>query len=253
MNYLIVPAFFLTSLLYAMVGFGGGSTYAAILALTSLDYTLLPVLVLVCNVVVVTGGVVHYFRAGLLDLRFVLPLVITSVPCALLGGAIPVSKRFFLLTLGAALLISGVMLVWRRKDASEQLARPKNWNMKASVLGGGLGFLAGLVGIGGGIFLAPILHHLKLAGPKHIAATASFFILVNSLAGLLGQISKHSIENLAPERFGSLIWLPLAVLAGGQIGSRISVRVLPGVWIKVLTGLLVIAVGLRLLWQNTVL
>ncbi|MFK8032441.1 MAG: sulfite exporter TauE/SafE family protein [Gammaproteobacteria bacterium] len=253
MNQLLVPAFFLTSLLYAMVGFGGGSTYAAILALTNLDYTLLPVLVLVCNLVVVTGGVVHYFRAGLLDFKFVLPLVITSVPCALLGGAIPVSQRFFLITLAAALLVSGVLLVWRRNDISGQPARPEYWNVKAPVLGGGLGFLAGLVGIGGGVFLAPILHHLKLASPKHIAAAASFFILVNSSAGLIGQLSKHSEETLAPERFGHLIWLPLAVLVGGQIGSRLSVRVLPGAWIKMLTGVLVTIVGLRLLWQNSVL
>ena len=250
MNGLIVPAFFLTALLYAMAGFGGGSTYAAILAITKLDYTLLPILVLVCNLVVVSGGVFQYLRANLISWKFVLPLVLASVPCALIGGAIVVSRRFFLLTLGAALLISGVLLIWRRNDLSTHSGTVTNWYIKAPLLGGGLGFLAGLVGIGGGIFLAPIMYHLKLAGPKRIAATASFFILVNSLAGLIGQLSKHSSDSLALERFGSFIWLPVAVLVGGQIGSRVSVRVLSGRWIKSLTGVLVISVGLRLLWQN---
>jgi uncharacterized membrane protein YfcA len=250
MNAVIGPAFFLTALLYAMVGFGGGSTYAAILAFAEFDYTLLPVLVLVCNLVVVSGGVIQYLHANLISWKFVLPLVLASVPCALIGGAIVVSRRFFLLTLGAALLISGVLLIWRRNELSMPSDPVRNWHIKAPVLGGGLGFLAGLVGIGGGIFLAPIMHHLKLASPQRIAATASFFILVNSLAGLMGQLSKHTGESLTLERFGSFVWLPLAVLVGGQIGSRASVRVLSGRWVKSLTGVLVISVGLRLLWQN---
>ena len=250
MGGLLVPAFVLTALLYAMVGFGGGSTYAALLALTNLDYTLLPILVLVCNLVVVTGGVFQYARAGLIDLKLVLPLVLASVPCALIGGAIVVPQRYFLLTLGLALLVSGVLLVWHRDGSLQEQASIQNWKVKAPDLGGGLGFVAGLVGIGGGIFLAPIMYHLRLANAKQIAATASFFILVNSLAGLVGQLSKHSLESLAPEQFGRFIWLPLAVLVGGQIGSRISARRLSGRLIKTLTGVLVISVGLRLLWQN---
>ncbi len=250
MNAVIVPAFFATALLYAMVGFGGGSTYAAILSLTDLDYTLLPILVLVCNLVVVSGGVYQYWRAQLIDWKFVLPLVLVSVPCALIGGAMIVSRRYFLLTLGAALLVSGVLLIWRRNEVAADDGITRNWLIAAPVLGGSLGLLAGLIGIGGGIFLAPIMHHLKLASPKRIAATASFFILVNSLAGLAGQLSKHSIDSLALERFGAFVWLPLAVLVAGQIGSRVSVRLLSGRWIKVLTGVLVVFVGLRLLWQN---
>lgn len=245
-----VPLFLVTALLYAMVGFGGGSTYAAILALTDLDYLLLPVLVLVCNLVVVTGGVYQYLKAGLIRFEFVLPLVVTSVPCALIGGAIPISRRYFLLTLGAALLVSGALLVWRRKDTAEQLSGTRRWWVKAPVLGGGLGFLAGLVGIGGGIFLAPILHHLKLASPRHIAATASFFILLNSGAGLIGQLTKHTAGTLSFERFGMYSLLPIAVLIGGQVGSRLSARRLSGQFIKLLTGVLVTLVGLRLLWQN---
>ena len=251
MNGLIAPAFLFTALLYAMVGFGGGSTYAAILALTQLDYTLLPILVLICNLVVVSGGVFQYTRANLIDVRFVLPLVLASVPCAVVGGAIPVSQRYFLLTLGAALLVSGVLLVWRRDDNLVGSISARSWHIKAPLLGGILGFLAGLVGIGGGIFLAPIMHHLKLASPNRIAATASFFILVNSLAGLIGQLSKHSGETLSLEKFGSFIWLPLAVLIGGQAGSCLGTRVLSGRWIKSLTGVLVITVGVRLLWQNS--
>lgn len=246
----IAPLFALTALLYALAGFGGGSTYAAILALTELDYALLPILVLVCNVVVVCGGVTQYLRAGLIDFRFVLPLVFASVPCALAGGALTISRQYFLLTLGAALLVSGLLLVWRQNDTAHDPVRPANWWLKASLLGGSLGFLSGLVGIGGGIFLAPILHHLKWTTPKRIAATASFFILLNSLAGLLGQLSKHAPGTLTLERFGLFAWLPLAVLVGGLVGSRLSATWLSGRAVKVLTGLLVILVGLRLLWQN---
>ncbi len=247
---LLVTAFALTALLYAMVGFGGGSTYAALLALTDLDYTLLPVLVLVCNVVVVSGGVYQYARAKLIDLKFVLPLVVASVPCALIGGAITIPRRYFLLILGFALLVSGALLVTRRANSSSVADGARNWKITAPFLGGAFGFLAGLVGIGGGIFLAPVMHHLRLATARQIAATASFFILVNSLAGLVGQLSKHSVESLAPEKFGHFIWLPLAVLIGGQIGSRLGARRLSGAWIKKLTAVLVITVGIRLIWQN---
>ena len=252
MNLWVPISFFVTALLYAMVGFGGGSTYAAVLALARIDHTIAPVIVLICNIVVVSGGVFHYYRANLLDVSKVMPLVLCSVPLAWLGGTLQLSRQTYLFVLGAALLLSGLLLLLEKPKAKQPslIEWPPQWRIIAPVFGGGLGFLAGLVGIGGGIFLAPIMHHLKITTAKRIAATASLFILVNSLAGLIGQIMKLGLGALHTDQFGSLLWLPLIVFLAGQVGSRVSVKILDGDWIKRLTGLLVTLVGIRLLWTN---
>lgn len=241
---LLALAFLITALLYASVGFGGGSTYAALLALSGLDYRMLPLVALACNIVVVTGGTIRFARARVTPWRKALVLVALGAPASFLGGLIPIKEATFHALLGVGLILSSLaMLMPIPEQGSERESRGARL---MPLLAAPLGLLAGLVGIGGGIFLAPLLHLVRWHGAREIAATASLFILVNSLFGLAGQLLKNG-----PGAFGSAIGasLPLliAVVIGGQIGSLLAVRLLPPQWIRWLTALLVLVVGVRLL------
>lgn len=241
---LLAAAFFLTALLYASVGFGGGSTYSALLALAGLDYRVLPILSLACNLIVVAGSSVRYARARLTPWRDAALLTAVAAPAAFLGGLTPIGEGAFLAVLGASLVLTGLTLVVPQR--AERAANPVRWARFMPLIAVPIGYLAGLVGIGGGIFLAPVLHLARWNGGREIAATASFFILVNSLLGLVGQLAKNG-----PERFGEglALGLPLllAVAVGGQIGSLLAVRFLPLKGIRWLTAALTIGVGGRLL------
>ena len=234
--------------LYASVGFGGGSSYTAILIASGLDWQLVPPLSLVCNIVVVSGGVWHYARAGALDWRFAMPLVASSVPAAFLTGYVRISEPVFLWVLGSALLVSGLLLVLDRQWREETRNKTAIASPGLAFLGLGLGALAGLTGIGGGIYLAPILHLFRLAEARTVAATSSLFILLNSIAGLGGQMLKLGKPSLIIAET-TFLALPLAVLIGGQLGSRIGATRLPARPIRRLTGVVVLLVALRILWQ----
>jgi len=242
--------FFVTALLYASVGFGGGSTYNALLVLADTDYRLLPSVALACNLIVVTGGVWQYHRSGDLKLTFALPFIALSIPLAWFGGTVPVQQETFVLFLGLALLVAGLAMWFQ---APESKASPPgsplvNWFVGLPV-GGAIGFVSGMVGIGGGIFLAPCLHLLRLADPKRIAATSSLFIMVNSMAGLVGQTMKEG-TSAHLHQLTDYVWLGVAVLVGGQIGSRLSTHALSERIVKRLTAVLVLYVAVRLLFMS---
>lgn len=241
-------AFVVVAFLYASVGFGGGSSYTAILIASGLSWQLVPPVSLLCNIIVVTGGVYHFARAGHLDMKFAIPLIGASVPAAFIAGTVRLDEPTFLLVLAIALLVSGSLMLLDRQWRQQEQTRPELGTTALLTLGLSLGALAGLTGIGGGIYLAPVLHFFRLADAKTVAATASLFILVNSLAGLGGQLAKLGAEAQVLLDAGYLV-LPVAVLLGGQIGSRIGATLLPAAPIRRLTGLVVLIVALRLLWQ----
>jgi uncharacterized membrane protein YfcA len=169
---------------------------------------------------------------------------------AWIGGITPIDNDVFLLLLALSLLASGAAMLITPAQPKGEMRNPstrKLWAIGITV-GGTLGYLAGLVGIGGGIFLAPALHLLRLAPPKVVAATASFFILVNSLSGLLGHWLKLGELELRGELV-AFVWLFPAVLIGGQLGSRAGIRILRPVTVRRLTAMLVIIVGIRLLFS----
>lgn len=239
----LVAAFFGTALLYASVGYGGGSTYNALLALSGTDYRLLPAIALACNIVVVTGGTIRFARAGITPWRDALVLTAIAAPAAFLGGLMPIGKDAFLTILGVALVLTALTLLLPLAEAEGEPTRGARW---MPVLSLPIGFLAGLVGIGGGIFLAPLLHLTRWNNARGIAATASLFILVNSLFGLAGQLLKGGVDRLSA---AVSLGLPLliAVAIGGQIGSHLAARVLPPKGIRWLTAALTAWVGVRLL------
>lgn len=236
--------FFGTALLYASVGFGGGSTYNALLALAGTDFTVLPIISLSCNILVVAGGCIRFAQAREVPWRKAMLLALIAAPLAFLGGLTPIREETFLLTLAICLIFAGLALLLPR--APERDAQPSRFAALAPLAVAPLGYLAGLVGIGGGIFLAPLLHLTRWDGARRIAATTSLFILINSISGLAGQLLKTG-----PERFGDAMTagapLLLAVLIGGQLGSLLALRILSERVIRWLTAALTIWAGSQLL------
>lgn len=251
----LVLAFALTAFAYATVGFGGGSTYNALLALAEVDYRLLPVLALTCNLIVVTGGSFRFLRAQLVRWRLILPFAVTSMPMAWLGGQFHVSQTLFFGLLGFSLLLSGLRMTLRgppEPHLPHDPAPGRLW-LLGLPMGAVLGLLAGIVGIGGGVFLAPLLHGLRWAPAKVISGSCSVFILLNSIAGLTGQVSKLYGMPESPD-LQPYYWLFAAVFLGGQVGSHLGIKVLGARTLRRLTGVLVFYVSLRLLYRwSTVL
>ncbi len=244
--------FALTAALYASVGFGGGSTYIALLALAALDYRALPVIALLCNIIVVTGGTLRFQSRGLIDWPKIWPILILSIPAAWLGGRMDLEKDSFMLLLGLSLAAAGILLIIEPfiKRAGAEEPRNTSWTgnrLFAPAIGTGIGFLSGMVGIGGGIFLAPILLLTRWSDSRRIAATASVFILVNSIAGLGGQLMKSGLSS-GGEAILEYWPLFVGVLLGGQVGSFLASKALPEIWIRRLTALLILYVALRILW-----
>src|SRR5690606_28920995 len=190
----LAALFTVTAFLYASVGFGGGSTYTALLVLADTSYHILPVLSLSCNIIVVSGVLVHFTRTRHIQLQRCWPWIISSLPMAALGGYIRLTETTFIGLLGVVLFISGLILLLQPNRNFSVLRYYPRW--VAPVVGGILGLIAGLTGIGGGIFLAPVLHLLRWGQPREIAGMCSIFILLNSIAGLAGQLGKHDVAIL---------------------------------------------------------
>ena len=235
--------FFVTAILYSSVGFGGGSTYLALLLIWDIPYYIFPVLALVCNVIVVSGNSINYIRTGNLNSKLLLTYLIGSIPFAFIGGSIVIEKNFFEIVLFIVLSLAGFFLLISNRNYSEKMIKINNINPLFSIMiGSVIGFTSGIVGIGGGIFLSPILFLLKAAYPKQIVTTASLFILLNSISGIFGQLTKDNILN---ELF-NYYPLFLAVLIGGQIGNFLNLKFLSNRLLAILTSLLVIFVSIRI-------
>lgn len=244
---IILCTFFLVALIYSSVGFGGGSSYLAILAVMQVEFELIRPTALLCNIIVVTGGCYLFYKEGKYGLKKIWPFLVVSIPMAYLGGSFPIRERPFFIILGVTLLVAAVLLWLQRSVQSRTEAEPPKserpaFNMMA---GGVVGFLSGLVGIGGGIFLSPLLHLTKWDEAKRISALASLYILVNSISGLAGQLLQSSGINW------HFVWpLLLAVTVGGQIGSRLGIKKFDPKYIRRITAALVFAAAINILNNN---
>jgi len=241
--------FLLVAAAYSSVGFGGGSTYNALLILSGTDFRLVPAIALTCNILVVCGGVYHYVRAGSLSAGKLLPFIVLSIPMAWLGGRLPVSEQVFIGLLGFSLLLAAAQMLLK-PDTSNTFkpATTIRYWLLAAPIGGFIGLLAGITGIGGGIFLAPLLYLFQLAPARTVAGITSGFILMNSIAGLAGQLMKAG--DYSPLDGWIQAWpLFIVVVIGGQIGSHLGAYHLPEIWIKRLTAVLMLYVAVRLIWR----
>ena len=235
--------FFVTAVLYSSVGFGGGSTYLALLLIWGVPYFIFPLIALSCNIIVVSGNCFNYIRTGNLNLKLLIPYLIGSIPLAFIGGSLPIEKRFFEILLFLVLATAGILLLlnYRAYDDKEKSYR-KVPIIISILIGGVLGFISGVVGIGGGIFLSPILFLIRAGKPKHIVTTASLFILINSFSGIIGQITKNAILS----EISNYWYLLIIVLVGGQLGNFLNLKIFPTRILALITAGLVIFVAIRM-------
>ena len=235
--------FFITAIFYSSIGFGGGSTYLALMLIWDVPFYIFPIIALICNIIVVSGNSINFLRTKNINLSLLTPYLIGSVPFAFFGASISIDKNLFEILLFSILLTAGVFLLLESKTFNKDQIIIKKIPTALSILVGSIiGFISGLVGIGGGIFLSPILFLLKAGYPKHITSTASLFILINSIFGVAGQLTKDIVL------YEFLNYWPLfiVVLIGGQIGSFLNIKFLSNKVLSVMTSLLVIFVAIRM-------
>ncbi len=241
---LLAILFLVSATLYSSVGFGGGSTYLALLLIWGIPYFIFPIVALSCNIIVVSGNCFNYIRAGNLNLKLLLPYLIGSIPLSYIGGSLPIEKKLFEILLFLVLATAGTLLLFNFKSYDD---KEENYKKIPSIIpvliGGILGFVSGVVGIGGGIFLSPILFLLRAGKPKHIVTAASLFILLNSIFGIIGQLSKNTVLS----EIQNYWYLLVAVLIGGQIGNFLNLKIFSTRALALVTAFLVLFVAFRML------
>ena len=235
--------FFITAILYSSVGFGGGSTYLALMLIWDIPYYIFPIIALFCNIIVVSGNSINFIRAGNINIKLVLPYLVGSVPFAFFGASLSIDKDLFEIILFIILIIAGFFLLVESRSYNQKNIKINQVSKFISILIGSIiGFFSGLVGIGGGIFLSPLLFLLKAGYPKNITSSASIFILVNSIFGVGGQLTKDIVLS----EFLNYWPLFLSVLIGGQIGNFLNIKFLSNKVLAFMTSLLVIFVAIRM-------
>ena len=243
---LTIVFFFTVAMFYSSAGFGGGSSYLAILALFGFGQLIMRSTALSCNIAVVALSVVRFNKSDLLPSRKAGIISLCSVPFALWATQFHLEENYFFVLLALVLVLSAIGMFVSPKIKEKEVRGFRDRSTLIPIVFGMLiGFLSGLVGIGGGIFLAPILYFFNYEEPKKIAAITSFFILVNSVAGILGlaQSGQLVVDSQV------LILLLLAVLVGGYLGSRAITHFLKPLLVKKITAFLILLVAIRLLWK----
>jgi uncharacterized protein len=231
---LLVVAF-----LYASVGHGGASGYLAVMALAGVAPAAMKPTALVLNLVVAGIGSIQFARAGYFRWRKLWPFALGSIPLAFLGGALKLPVGPYKVLVGGVLLLSAARLLFTAQHGGDAEKDPPL--AIAIPLGAVLGFVSGLTGVGGGIFLSPLLLLLGWANPKGTAAVSAVFIVVNSLAGLAGHLA--SLESVPKD---VLVWAP-AVAVGGFLGSGLGSRRWPNVTIRRVLAVVLVLAGAKLI------
>tara|TARA_B100001113_G_scaffold340208_1_gene324188 strand:+ start:1 stop:660 length:660 start_codon:yes stop_codon:yes gene_type:complete len=208
-----------------------------------IPYYIFPIIALFCNIIVVSGNSINYIKSGNLNLKLLTPYLFGSIPFAFLGASISIEKELFEIILFFVLFIAGIFLLIESKSFNNNQIKIRQIPKILSIIVGSLiGFVSGIVGIGGGIFLSPFLFLMKAGYPKHIITSASLFILINSIFGVLGQLTKDIVFN----EFLNFWPLFLSVLIGGQIGNYLNIKFLSNKTLTLITSFLVIFVALRM-------
>src|ERR1700730_13470771 len=238
---LLCIAIAVVAFLYSSVGHAGASGYIATMTLFGLATTVIRPTALVLNILVATIGSFQFWRAGHFSWKLFWPFALLSIPAAYFGGYLQPSASILRVLIGVVLLFSAIRLFFRRTEP-EQTAPPSN--PTAIGVGAGLGFLSGLTGTGGGIFLTPLILFCKWAVIRRAAAVSALFILVNSIGGLVGYFSaQHSIPILG-------IYLAGPAIVGGTVGSYRGSRRLPARGIALFLATVLIIAGIKLIFTR---
>ncbi|OGQ47944.1 MAG: hypothetical protein A3I09_01330 [Deltaproteobacteria bacterium RIFCSPLOWO2_02_FULL_47_10] len=240
----LIPIFFAISVLYSAVGLGGGSAYIAAMVIFGVSRDVLPIAALGCNLIVAATSFVRYRQAGFFRWNIFLRFGIASMPFAYIGGILDVPDRVFTVILTSSLALAAIRLLFWKDTEIKGVGRLLGGHISQVVhlaIGAVLGLVAGITGIGGGIYLIPVLILLKIASPKEASAVASLFIVVNSMSGLIGHASRGY--------FDLNMFLPLAgvVFLGGLIGSKIGTVRLRGEAIQKVVGVILFIAIARLI------
>ncbi len=227
----------LAALLYSSVGHGGASGYLAVMALLGVAPAVMKPAALVLNIFVAGLVFVRLYRAGYFNARLFWPFALGSIPLAFVGGLLILPGNFYRYVVGAALMLAALRLLVEARDQPARSAPPP---MLAVAVGAVLGFISGLTGVGGGIFLSPLLLFLRWADMRHTAALSAGFILLNSLAGLAGHLAAGAGVP------AGLPWMVLAALAGGMVGAELAVRRLAPVRLRQLLGVVLVIAAAKM-------
>lgn len=234
--------FFFIALLYSTVGHAGASGYLATMALLSFSPAVMKPTALALNIVVALVTSIRFYQAGHFSWSLLWPFALVSVPMAYLGGSLAVHTTLYKMLVGLALLFAAIHLIVRGRAASDEAESTGQPGLTASLATGGIiGFLSGLTGVGGGIFLSPVLIMMHWAGLRKAAAVSAVFILLNSLSGLAGYLQKGGGF---PEHLG--LW-SVAVISGGIIGSTLGATRLNSPALRALLGMILLMAGVKLM------
>ena len=236
---LIIIAIFIVAILYSSVGHGGASGYLAVMALLVVAPEITRPTALLLNVFVATIGTIQFYRAGYFSWRTFLPFAVTSIPFAFIGGMITLPTTVYKIVLGAVLILAAIRLAWNLKTDAE--ARDPNI-LVALLIGATIGLLSGLVGVGGGIFLTPVLLLMNWSETKTAAGVSAMFILVNSVSGLAGNYSQ--VIGLSSNVW---LWIGAAVI-GGVIGSTLGAKRFDSLTLRRVLALVLLFAGVKLIF-----
>ena len=240
----LLPLFLLAAMLYASVGHGGASAYLAILVLAGFARPEIAPTVLILNILVTVTGFTNYYRAGHFIPRLLMPFILASIPAAYLGGMVSLSQQTFSGILGITLSVAGLrFILFTKPILPRPPMKPDSIYAIGFPVGLVLGFLAGLIGIGGGIFLSPLLLLMGWADAKQTAALSAAFIILNSLSGL----AAHTLHGTVHLELA--LPLGLTVLIGGQIGSWWGARKIPPAVLQQILGIVLLTASLKLIYD----
>lgn len=240
--------FFFIALFYSSVGHGGASGYLAILSFLIIAPMLMSTTALILNLLVSGTAFIFFYRAKYFDFTLTWPFLITSVPMAFIGGMIRISAVIYMIILGVVLFTLGVVLLFTsfRLNLETKIFRQKKTTKFpvlpiALLIGAGIGLLSGIVGIGGGIFLSPLMLLMGWADIKQTSATSAGFILINSIAGLLGRYLYGNFE------LGMVMLIPfiIAAFGGGLVGSHLGANLLSGPTLRRILGIVLLIAAFK--------
>jgi uncharacterized membrane protein YfcA len=239
--WILAPLLFLVALAYSSVGLGGGSSYVALFILFGIPLAKIPPIALFLNITAASVALYKFSKRGYFVPKLVFPFLFASIPATFFGARWHPDEKVLSIIFAVALFFIALTLFFKKKEAKARFSMDKKTTWLVSLfLGALLGFLAGIMGIGGGVFLGPVLLLIGFASPKYVAGICSAFVLVNSVVGL----GSHYLQGRVD--FSVLFFLGFVVFAGAQVGSFLGTRKFSPLLLQRIFAFILLAVSLKL-------